>query len=234
MTPHHTRVASAPSNAPAGLGSAVWTLIIPVKDTGLAKTRLTPFSQPDRAALALAFVLDAASAALRCPSVRRVVAVTNDRAVGRALSGIGVDVLADEPAAGLNPAVAFGMRTVRAHDSGARVAVMCGDLPALQAGDLSEVFLLASALPCWVVADAAGVGTTMLGGTARTDLRPAFGPASRARHLDLGAVDLAAGAPGGALSGLRRDVDTLDDLSQARLLGLGSYTRAALVDIDAA
>lgn len=219
MTPHH---------------AASWTIIIPVKDTGLAKTRLTPFSQPRRAALALAFVLDAASAALQCPQVARVVAVTNDGAAGRALSLLGVEVFTDEPAAGLNPAIAYGVRRVRAGAPMSAVAAMCGDLPALQPMDLTTAFATAGASERWFVADAAGVGSTMSAAGPGVALTPAFGVASRERHRGLGIVDLVTDASADPLAGLRRDVDTLDDLSDARRLGVGRHTRAALVHIDAA
>jgi 2-phospho-L-lactate guanylyltransferase len=56
-----------------------WTIIIPVKDTRVAKTRLTGLSQPVRAALALAFAQDTVTAALACADVREVVGVTSVR-----------------------------------------------------------------------------------------------------------------------------------------------------------
>ena len=222
MTLHRTRTAVA------------WDLIIPVKDTGLAKTRLTPFSQPDRAMLALAFVLDAAVAALECSDVRRVVAVTNDRAAGRALAGLGVVVLADAPAAGINPAVSLGLSSLREQDSTSAVAALCGDLPALRSTDLSAAFTSSGAAPSWFVADAAGSGTTMLAAGSGAALQPAFGPGSADRHREGGAADLAGSLGSGWLAGLRRDVDTLGDLYDARRLGVGAYTRAALGDIEAA
>lgn len=236
MTPHHTGHRTEQS--------AVWTIIIPVKDTGIAKSRLAPFSQPDRAMLALAFVLDAASAAMECADVRRVLAVTDDKAAARALRATGVEVTADEPAAGLNAAVSHGFRRARESDPAAAVAAMCGDLPALRPSDLSTVFELAAGIPCWFVADAAGVGTTMLAAAPHASVEPAFGPASRLRHRALGSVDLIAalidGEPGDGelgdveLGRLRRDVDTLADLAEARSLRLGPHSRAALMGIDAA
>ncbi|MGI8700774.1 MAG: 2-phospho-L-lactate guanylyltransferase [Nocardioidaceae bacterium] len=215
---------------------AVWNLIIPVKGTGLAKSRLTPFSQPHRAALALAFALDAASAGLASPRVRRVVAVTNDRAAVGALSAIGVEVAPDEPAAGLNAAVARGAALIRQEDPLAAVAAMCGDLPAVRAVDLTALLTAVGSVPRWFVADAAGVGTTMLAAW-EGELEPAFGPGSRARHQQLGAADIVevvGDVPAATMARLRRDVDTLDDLTEARKLGVGPRTNAALIDIEAA
>jgi len=48
---------------------------------------------------------------------------------------------------------------------------------------------------------------------------PQFGPASRDRHLATGAVEIGTGMPG-----LRRDVDTIDDLRDAAKIGLGPRT----------
>jgi 2-phospho-L-lactate guanylyltransferase len=58
-------------------------------------------------------------------------------------------------------------------------------------------------------------------------LRPQFGPGSHAAHVGAGAVDLTA-ALGGCVTGLRRDVDTLQDLTAARRLGVGPATADVL------
>ncbi len=115
-----------------------------------------------------------------------------------------------------------------------RVAAMCGDLPALQAADLTTVFFRAKELPHWFVADAAGTGTTMLAAGPQAELGLAFGPGSRDRHRGLGAVEIVSKGIPHDLARLRRDVDTLEDLSDARRLGVGGYTDATLVDIEAA
>ena len=218
MTPHHARPASA------------WTIIIPVKDTSVAKTRLRRFDQTVRATLAEAFALDSATAALRCPFVRRVVAVTNDEPVGRALASVGVEIIPDTPSDGLNRALTHGVDVVRRTDLSAAVAVMSGDLPALRAEDLSAAFETAEGLPRWFVADAAGIGTTLLAAGPGACLSPAFGADSREQHRKGGSVDL----PSDKLARLRRDVDTEDDLRDAALLGLGSFTMAALARLDGA
>ena len=207
-----------------------WTIIIPVKNTAVAKTRLSGYDQPTRAMLALAFALDSATAALGCPVVRRVVAVTSDHAASRALADIGVEIVPDLPDAGLNAALVHGARVVRRREPSAAVAAMSGDLPALRSDVLTLAIAAAAGLPSWFVADAEGVGTTMLAAGPGARLSPAFGVDSRARHRDLGAVDLAAGG----LGRLRRDVDLADHLREAVRLGVGSHTTAALAEIHAA
>jgi 2-phospho-L-lactate/phosphoenolpyruvate guanylyltransferase len=206
-----------------------WTIIIPVKDTRVAKTRLSHLDPRSRASLALAFALDSSTAALRCPLVRRVIVVTNDAEAGRALTGEGVDVIADEPDAGQNPALEHACDVVRREDPGASVAATSSDLPALRAEDLGGALADADGLARWFVADAEGVGTTLLGARAGTPLSPAFGSGSRDRHLMQGAVEVAA-RPG--FERLRRDVDTEADLHEAVLLGVGLNTLAALAGID--
>ncbi|HWU10481.1 MAG TPA: 2-phospho-L-lactate guanylyltransferase, partial [Streptomyces sp.] len=94
------------------------------------------------------------------------------------------------------------------------------DLPALRPGELARVLEFAAAFPRAFVSDAQGIGTTFLSATPGVELRPAFGGASRARHLASGAVEVA--LPG--LGSVRRDVDTGDDLEAALALGVGRFT----------
>lgn len=180
-------------------------------------------SQRQRATLAMAFAVDAAGAALECPWVRRVVAVTNDAGARAELRTAGVEVIADVPDAGLNAALSHGEAAIRSHDSEGGLAAMSADLPALTPGSLTEAFESARA-PRWFVPDAAGVGTTLLATRPPAGLNPRFGPDSRAAHHRSGAVEVA--APG--LAPLRRDVDTDADLSEALRLGVGPRTDKAL------
>ena len=210
--------------------SACWTIIIPVKDTSVAKTRLRHLDGAGRAALALAFALDAAAAALACAEVRRVVAVTNDEAAASALVAEGVDIVADEPAAGLNPALEHAFLHSRSLDPASPVAAMSADLPALRADDLSRTFSAADGTPYWFVADADGLGTTMLAADSGVSLSPAFGAQSRAAHRLRGAVEIEAHD----IARVRRDVDTEADLHAALRLGVGRHTLAALADLERA
>lgn len=208
---------------------ATWSVIIPVKDTSVAKTRLTGLSQRDRATLALAFAIDVTVAALACHDVRLVVAVTNDDGVSDALAALGASVVPDRPASDLNTAVEHGVRWVRRDDPAAAVAALQGDLPALRAADLAQAFAIAGSTPRWFVADADGTGTTLLAANTRAPLRPSFGTSSRHEHLAGGAIELVASG----LERLRRDVDSENHLWEAVRLGVGSHTRAAMADLDA-
>jgi len=209
---------------------AAWTIIIPVKDTSLAKTRLSDLSQPDRATLALAFASDTVVATLTCPAVRSVLVVTNDERAGAGLAALGARVVADRPDSGLNPALRHGVDLVRRDDPRAAVAAMSGDLPALRPEDLTAAFGAGSGHGRWFVADADGTGTTLLAVTHGESLNPWFGPGSRQAHRRSGAVEVS----GWPLPGLRRDVDTVEDLVAAKALGVGSFTQRALAGLELA
>ena len=200
----------------------VWTLVIPVKETVIAKSRLSDFPQALRQRLAFAFAQDAVTAAVSCPDVRRVVVVTNDSG-GSRLTDLGADVVPDRPDAGLNPALHHAARLIRRHDPAAPVAAMSADLPALRALDLS-IALSSSPAPRWFVTDRAGDGTTLLAATTSANLSPRFGARSAAAHRASGAVELT----DDRLGRLRLDVDTSADLRLAVELGLGPHTTEVL------
>lgn len=206
----------------------LWTILVPVKETHLAKSRLTEFDSAERSALALAFALDTLSAALACRSVVSAVAVTNDAAVRTAVRRLGAEVLPDGPDAGLNPALAAAANTVRA-EGRIRVAALSSDLPALTAETLSMV-LDDPPAEYWFVADVRGDGTTMLGASGAISLRPSFGPHSSAAHASNGAL----AEVRGGLERLRQDVDTKADLVAALQLGVGACTARALAEMRAA
>lgn len=205
-----------------------WTLILPVKQTAIAKSRLTGISAPVRRRLALAFACDAADAALGCPLITEVVAVTNDERAGCELAALGVLVVPDAPDAGLNAALAWAAADVRRREPAANLAVMSADLPAVRAADLG-IALAAAPQRRWFLADEAGDGTTMLGAPAPFDLLPAFGADSSAAHRASGAVQL----PTFDVPRLRVDVDTAEDLRAAVRLGVGAATARVLADSPA-
>jgi len=192
-----------------------WTVLVPVKELALAKSRLRGalpgVPHPD---LVLALVLDTLDAALACPAVAAVLVVTADEVVSAAARDLGAKVLPDTPAAGLNPALEHGAAAA----GRGPLAALAGDLPALRAHDLAAA--LSAVTTRGYVPDAAGTGTTLLAAPAGTLLDPRFGPDSARAHAASGAVALPAGAS------LRRDVDTAEDLAAAALLGLGARTAA--------
>ncbi|MFF8833668.1 2-phospho-L-lactate guanylyltransferase [Streptomyces sp. NPDC015131] len=204
-------------------------MVVPLKPLGRAKSRLAGAAEPPvRRRLALAFAEDTVAAALACPAVRDVSVVTDDPVAARALGALGALVVPDAPAAGLNAALAYGAAAVRGRRPGAPVATLNADLPALRPGELARVLAVAGEFPRAFLADAADIGTTLLSAGPGTELRPAFGGASRRRHLSSGAVEIRLGG----VRSVRLDVDTGDDLRAAGELGLGPRT-AGLWAVDA-
>ncbi|MFV8129748.1 2-phospho-L-lactate guanylyltransferase [Streptomyces syringium] len=203
----------------------VWTLVVPVKPLALAKSRLAGGTgRLPRPALALAFALDTVGAALTCRAVRDVVVVTDDRRAGAELSALGAWVLSEPTGGGgLNSALAHGARTARTRWPHTGVATLNADLPALRPAELGRVLDSAAEFPRAFLADAAGIGTTLLSATAGNELAPAFEGRSRARHRASGAREIELTG----VDSVRQDVDTEQDLRTALALGVGPHTAAA-------
>ena len=208
-------------------------LVIPVKPLHAAKSRLR--GAADRgvgdpgahAALALALAHDTVAAVLAARTVRRLLVISSDAVVAAELAAVGVEVVPDV-AGGLNAVLRHGAAVLRAADAHAPVGALQADLPALRPEELDAALrdaatLFAAGARRAFCPDAEGSGTTLFvaAGGARFD--PRFGAGSAERHRASGAVPLAAAGPG-----LRRDVDTGDDLCAAAELGLGPHTRAVL------
>jgi len=193
-----------------------WTLVIPVKGSDGAKSRL---DHPLRHELARAMAIDTVATALATPAVEHVVIVT-PRKSATPFAALGAHVVSD-PGSGLAAAIRAGLAEVGPDH---HRAVLLGDLPALQPRILSAGLRHAARFPRGFVRDAAKVGTTLL--TARAGYRhsPAFGGASALAHLHRGYREL----PIARGSGLRADIDTVDDLSALDPSALGVRTRQAL------
>jgi 2-phospho-L-lactate guanylyltransferase len=185
---------------------------------------------------------DTASAALCCPDVARVVAVTSDAVVTGQLSSLGALVVAEPgsplmtdvaPSPGdagvpddrLNAALVHAALVAARQWPETGIAALSADLPALRPAELSRALRAATAQPAGraaFVADEQGVGTTLYAAAPGADFRPMFGGASRRRHAAGGVCELLLDG----IPGLRRDVDTPDDLRTAVDLGAGPRTMA--------
>ena len=203
---------------PPARTTTAWGVVVPVKVLAVAKSRLASYGDPLREQLALAFAVDVVTACLACPDLVRVLVVTDDPRAARALTALGADVAADGPDAGLNPALAHGAALLRAGLGECGVVTVSSDLPTLRPDDLTAALAGVPPLGRSFVADLESSGTTLLAAGPGAALLPAYGAASRQRHLDSGAVELWAPAT------LRRDVDTPADLQEALRLGVGART----------
>jgi len=194
-----------------------WSVLMPVKVLTQAKSRLAGLAGPRRGELALAMACDTVAAVLQ---TARAIVITDDPVAAAALAELGAQVIPDEPRDGLNAALRHGA-AVAAHNWPADgTAALSADLPALRPLELARALHAAANWPNAFVADAAADGTTLYTAAPGAAFRPAFGLASRSRHAADGAAELRLGN----IPGLRRDVDTPDDLRDAAELGLGPRT----------
>lgn len=213
-------------------GRASVGVIIAVKRLDAAKTRLTPLftaaAPGAREDLVLAMLVDTIIAAQAVPAVSSITVVTPDRRAAEAARAHGASALADPTPAGhpdpLNEALRRAESAVRATCDG--VAVLQGDLPALQARELAQAVSAARGHARSFVGDRHGTGTAALF-TFNTSLDPRFGADSTRRHTDSGAVALMQGWPG-----LRCDIDTPEDLAAALRLGVGTNTKRTVAEWD--
>jgi 2-phospho-L-lactate guanylyltransferase len=194
-----------------------WTVLVPLKSTPDAKSRLLPASvdAAAHARLVRAIRTDTVAAARDAAGVARVLLV-----VDRAGAAAGAEEFV-QSAPGLNPALAEAAAHAMRQWPQDGVAALVGDLPALRPEELDSALAAAAARPRTFVADAAGTGTTLLAAAPDTALDPRFGAGSAARHRQVATV-----LPAG--SGLGRDVDTATDLAAALDLGVGPATAAVL------
>lgn len=200
-------------------------VIIAVKRLAAAKTRLTPaFSAGTREQVVLAMLIDTITAARAVSAVASITVVTPDDTAAAAARRLGAAVLFDdtpptEPDP-LNTAVRFAWANVSQQT--ANTVVLQGDLPAVQTSELSEAVAEARSHRRSFVADRHGSGTAALFAFG-APLDPLLGRDSARRHRDSGAVELT-----GPWPGLRCDIDTVEDLEAARLIGVGAATTRAI------
>lgn len=224
-----------------------WHVVVPVKESDRAKSRLAAPHPLSRPALASAVAEDTLEQVCRALPPAQVIVVTSDRHAREVAGRLGAQVVSD-PGAGLNAAVRAGLASTADAEvqstTSARVgsttdggiqsttdagvdrgrpgwAVLLGDLPALRAADLRTALERCAAHPACVVPDADGTGTVLLTSTVGPP-EPRFGSGSAARHaVDATRLEL-------DLPRLRRDVDTATDLAHAVTLGVGPRTAEAL------
>lgn len=211
------------TGGPAVPSRASWGAVVPVKPLRSAKSRLAELGDDVRRDLVAAFLHDTVSAILEARSVRAVLVVTDDVTLAEAARALGAWAIPDGDS-DLNATLAQGAAELVRRMPGAGVLAGCADLPALVGEELDAWLAVPSETPACFVADAVGVGTTMLRATDRRGFTPAFGRGSRAAHLGLGMHDLTASAA----PGLRHDVDTPADLAAVAAMRLGERTRWVL------
>lgn len=198
-------------------------LIIAMKRLRDAKTRLSElFGADERERVVLAMLVDTVTAARAVDGVASITVVTPDPVAAAAVRDLGAHVLDDPTPAEHPDPLNNAIRAAAAGLPPAAVAVLQGDLPALGSTEFAAALAAAREHPRSFVADHTGTGTAVLFAFG-VPLAPLFGPDSARRHRSDGAVQLSGHWPG-----LRCDIDTPDDLAQARRLGVGPATAQAL------
>lgn len=188
-----------------------WQVIVPVKPASSGKSRLGLGP-----VVARAVALDTVVAVAATPGAERVLVVTADLDWP---APEGTEVLRETEARGIAAAVDAGVAALDTHRP---IAVLLGDLPALDPAELAAALTAAAEHPTAFVRDADGTGTTLVTALAGVPLLTAFGERSAARHaaLVLAEVELPLD------SSVRRDVDTREQLAALRDR-LGPHTAAA-------
>lgn len=204
-------------NRPGPRGPGSWTVIVPVKASARAKSRIR-LEPAMRRTLALIMAEDTVTAVVGAAPVGRVLVVIEDARDGAMLARVPRVELFVTRTDELNAAIRDGLAALG--PAAGPVAVLPADLPSLTAAELAAALELAAAHPRSVVADRAGTGTTLLTARSADLLDPRYGVGSFAAHVAGGAVPL--DVP--ARSGLRRDVDRVDNLRSVT----GPRTRAVL------
>jgi len=196
-----------------------WTLVIPVKRTAIAKSRLAAAYPQHRPELARSFAVDTTAAALASPLVRAVLVVTDDPGVAADVTAVGARVVPDLPGAGLNEALEHGAAAAATEFPESGVAALSADLPALRPAELTLALAAAVDQRNFVI-DLPGSGTTMLTAAPGVSLDPRFGVGSALAHQASGALPITLAD----IISVRRDVDTAADLAHAVQLGVGPET----------
>jgi len=198
-------------------------VIIAVKRLRDAKTRLAElFGAAEREQVVLAMLVDTIVAARVADGVASITVVTPDPVAAAAARDLGASTV-DDPTPARHPdPLNNAIRAAGREVASPHVAVLQGDLPSLRTDEFAAALDTARAHPRSFVADRSGSGTCALF-TFGPPLAPLFGPDSARRHRDDGAIELRGDWPG-----LRCDIDTPDDLAEARRLGVGAATARAV------
>ncbi len=203
----------------------IWA-VVPVKDTGKAKQRLTPALPPPlRQALALAMLEDVLTALAEATDLAGRMLVTSDAAATALAARYGFAAMTEGAADGHTGAVTAAARRLAAEGCAGMLTVP-GDIPLVTAAEIAQLLAAHLPAPSFTIApshDELGSNAILMSPPDAVPLR--FGDDSFVPHL------AAARARGIAptvlhLPGIALDIDNPADL--AHFAGLGSRTRAGL------
>lgn len=204
-----------------------WRVLIPFKGGTRAKSRLNSMIPCDkeREALSLRFTLDVVAAAKNSPIVAGVSVVTSGSAVAQIFRRFGTEIIFEKQQLGLTHAVEQAQRVIGNTYPGEGIAVLMGDLPALDSQDLTDSLLQAAQHERAVIPDKEGAGTVLLAAQPGVMCRPSYEKGSFERHVLLGHTPVMVPQH----STIRQDVDSPADLETVLGLGTGKHTQGMLV-----
>jgi len=205
--------------------SGVWA-VVPVKETGGAKTRLGDALPPElRPALAMAMLEDVLAALAQARGLAGIVLVTLDPVAIRLAAQYGATCRADGAREGHTGAVTAAARRLAAGGA-AGMLTLPGDIPLVTAGEIEALLAAHRSAPSFTIApshDEQGSNAILMSPPDAVPLR--FGDDSYFPHLAAararGIEPTVIRAPGIAF-----DIDNPDDL--AHFSHIGSRTRAGL------
>lgn len=211
------------------------TAIVPVKRFGAAKQRLADVLEPgERARFAAAMVAEVVTAIASAEEVERVLVISGEPAMAEVAAAAGAELVPDHEDRGHSEAALLGIDV--ALEAGAdRVALLPGDCPLLDPGELDVALRSLTPGSVCVIPDRHGSGTNGLLMSPPDAIAPAFGPDSRERHVRSGTE---AGWEVKVLEvpSLALDLDDGADLAELRRrVGTGpggGRLGAALADLD--
>lgn len=191
-------------------------VIVPVRDSSAAKTRLAgALSKKQRAVLSLAMLSDVLDALRRTKKVGRVVLVTRDINAARLGTAKGARVLSEGRSHGLNPALRTGIRFAE-REGAQRVLIVPADVPLAKPKDLNRMLRAGRETSVLIVPSYDGGGTNALLLRPPDIMRVSYGRNSFRRHCRLARKKGLRARILKARS-LQLDVDTPHDLRRIRL-----------------
>ena len=187
------------------------TVLIPVKNLALAKSRLAEVLPPvGREALARALVRHVVAQALAADGVEQVVLLSDDEAVAREAGALNVEHRPEE-APGLNGSLGAAIAGLRA-EGVADILILFADLPAVTSEEITALVEAMRSVPAALtLAPSERGGTSALGLPHGVSVALHFGAGSRGRFSsaasEAGLAVFEVGRPG-----LFQDLDEPDDI----------------------
>ena len=206
-------------------GGSGWTVLVPLRDLGGGKTRLSPWLSPEeRRELTRYAAAAVVSACKQSDEVDRIVVVTGSAEASDWAADAGV-IAWPEPPGRLGLAGAMEAAVSAHSHAQSRIAVVMGDLPLANSAAISRCLRRADTRPVTLVPSRSGAGTNMLAFTGGAQLALALGaPDSLAQHRR---AARAAGLRFQTVSSARLALD-VDDADDLRLLARVAAARRSL------